>query len=123
YAMRENVNLFYPPSEVVSGVAPKDTQIRVGGFVVENSINRSEQDLTVTFQLTDGSSRITVSYEGILPDLFSEGEAAIAKGKLNQQNILVATEVLAKHDENYTPPEVEDTAVREKKVYDQGGRE
>lgn len=111
YALRQNMNLFYAPAGVVSGEAPLDQQIRVGGYVVKGSIQREPDGLTVRFHLTDGIADIAVRYTGILPDLFTEGQAAVAKGKLSSRQELVATEVLAKHDENYTPPEIKETAV------------
>lgn len=110
YALRENMNLFFPPKDIVAGKAPVGQQIRVGGYVVKGSVQRSTEDLAVTFKLTDGAAEVSVKYVGILPDLFAEGEAAIAKGKLLSTKEFVAIEVLAKHDENYTPPEVSDTA-------------
>lgn len=112
FSLRENMNLFYSPTTIASGSAPLDRQIRVGGYVVHDSVKRSDVGLDVTFKLTDGKSEISVAYSGILPDLFSEGEAAVAKGKLISPDYFVATEVLAKHDENYTPPEVQATAVK-----------
>jgi len=112
FALRENLNLFYPPAEVASGKVPQHQTIRVGGYVVKDSVQREGEGLQVRFRLTDGWAETTVLYVGILPDLFSEGEAAIAKGKLNDSNELEAVEVLAKHDETYTPPEVSDTAVK-----------
>lgn len=106
YALRGNINLFYPPAEVAAGNAPLDRAIRVGGMVVEGSIVRSTTDLTTTFTVTDYEAEVTITYTGILPDLFDEGEGVVAAGTLNEQGVLVATEVLAKHDENYMPPEV-----------------
>lgn len=106
YALRGNINLFYPPTEVVAGKAPSDRSIRVGGMVVAGSIKRSSTDLTTTFTVTDYDAEVTISYTGILPDLFAEGEGVVAAGTLDDRGILVATEVLAKHDENYMPPEV-----------------
>lgn len=111
-ALQENMNLFYSPSSVAKGDAPYGKPIRIGGYVVRDSVKRSEIGLEVNFSLTDGSAEISVSYTGILPDLFSEGEAAVVKGRLVSGNHFLATEVLAKHDENYTPPEVMDTAVK-----------
>lgn len=108
YALRGNINLFYPPSDVVAGKAPVDRSLRVGGMVVEGSVERSADSLEVRFELTDYSASVPVVYRGILPDLFGEGEGAVAAGKLTQQGVLEATEVLAKHDENYMPPEVAD---------------
>jgi len=112
FAMRDNMNLFFAPASIAAGKAPLHRQIRVGGYVVKGSVQRQPDGLTVHFKLTDGSAEIAVSYTGILPDLFSEGEAAVAKGELTSQTDFLASEVLAKHDENYTPPEVEQTAVK-----------
>jgi len=106
YALRGNINLFYPPAEVAAGNAPIGQAIRVGGMVVEDSIARSEDSLRIEFELTDYQATVLVIYEGILPDLFDEGQGAVAAGKLNAQGQLIASEVLAKHDENYMPPEV-----------------
>ncbi|MEE4204581.1 MAG: cytochrome c maturation protein CcmE [Halieaceae bacterium] len=106
WALRGNINLFYPPADVVAGLAPTDRTIRVGGMVVEGSVQRGSADLTTTFAVTDYEAEVTVTYTGILPDLFSEGEGVVASGKLGPDGVLVASEVLAKHDENYMPPEV-----------------
>jgi cytochrome c-type biogenesis protein CcmE len=108
YMLGQNANYFFTPSQILQGEAPDNTTIRAGGMVVEGSIERSSDSLEVSFLVTDGLANLTVSYSGILPDLFSEGEAAIATGKLDGNNILRASQVLAKHDENYTPPEVAD---------------
>jgi len=106
YAMRGNINLFYPPAEVAAGNAPHNVPIRVGGMVVDGSVDRSADSLAVRFTLTDYQAEVQVVYTGILPDLFGEGQGAVASGVLNAQGVLEATEVLAKHDENYMPPEV-----------------
>lgn len=106
YALRGNINLFYPPVEVAAGRAPIGTPIRVGGMVVENSIQRSTDSLELRFQVTDYRATVDILYEGILPDLFGEGEGAVASGRLRSDGVLVADEVLAKHDETYMPPEV-----------------
>jgi cytochrome c-type biogenesis protein CcmE len=87
-------------------MAPMDRTIRVGGMVVEGSVVRSETDLTARFDVTDYSGVVTVSYTGILPDLFAEGEGVVASGMLQPDGSLIASEILAKHDENYMPPEV-----------------
>jgi cytochrome c-type biogenesis protein CcmE len=108
YAMRGNINLFYPPAEVVAGKAPVDQSIRVGGMVVKGSVQRATDSLQVNFQLTDYQASVPVVYTGILPDLFAEGQGAVASGVLNEDGVLEATEILAKHDENYMPPEVAD---------------
>ena len=88
------------------GRAPVGQPIRVGGMVVEGSIERSSTELDTTFWVTDYEASVAVRYSGILPDLFAEGEGVVAEGKLDSQGVLVATQVLAKHDENYMPPEV-----------------
>ena len=106
FALRENINLFYPPSKIVNGEAPTGVRIRAGGMVVKDSVERASDSLFVSFALTDGPANITVHYTGILPDLFAEGEAAVVTGELDEQGVFQASEVLAKHDENYTPPEV-----------------
>ena len=106
FALRDNINLFYPPAEVVAGKAPTDRSIRLGGMVVEGSVERSETDLDTTFWVTDDEASVPVRYSGILPDLFAEGEGVVAEGTLDESGMLVATQVLAKHDENYMPPEV-----------------
>ena len=108
YALRENIDLFYTPSRVASGEAPVEKRIRAGGMVVKGSLVRSSESLASRFQITDGAATVTVSYEGILPDLFAEGEAAVVTGMLNNKGVFEASQVLAKHDENYTPPEVAD---------------
>lgn len=107
YAMRENINLFFTPGQVVAGEAPMNKRIRVGGLVVEGSVVRGD-GLSVTFDITDNVDRITVRYDGILPDLFREGQGIIANGQLIDTNLVQAEEVLAKHDENYMPPEVQE---------------
>ncbi len=107
-ALKENINLFYTPTQIAAGEAPKHRTIRAGGMVVEGSVKRAENDLTVLFDVTDGKAEVTISYTGILPDLFREGQGIVALGEINDQNQFVASEVLAKHDENYMPPEVAD---------------
>ncbi len=106
YALRENINLFFTPTQIVKGEAPLNKRIRVGGLVVEGSVVRGDQ-LHVRFDVTDKAERITVQYTGILPDLFREGQGIIAHGKLNEEGVVIADEVLAKHDEEYMPPEVQ----------------
>lgn len=106
YALRGNINLFYPPVEVAAGLAPVGQNLRVGGMVVDGSIQRSSDSLEVRFELTDFDAVVPVTYVGILPDLFDEGQGAVALGKLDESGRLQASEVLAKHDENYMPPEV-----------------
>lgn len=106
YALSQNINLFFPPSDIAQGKAPYEKRIRAGGMVREGSVVRSPDSLLVTFVLTDYAHDVTVSYEGILPDLFREGQGIVAQGKLQPNGVFEADEVLAKHDENYMPPEV-----------------
>lgn len=106
YALRGNINLFYPPVDVAAGKAPVATPIRVGGMVVEGSVQRSDTTLETRFTVTDYQANVDIVYEGILPDLFAEGEGVVASGRLGVDGVLQADEVLAKHDENYMPPEV-----------------
>jgi cytochrome c-type biogenesis protein CcmE len=106
YALRGNINLFFPPADVAAGKAPVGQPIRVGGMVVDGSVQRSDNSLAVRFELTDYQATVPVIYRGILPDLFGEGQGAVASGKLGEDGVLEASEVLAKHDENYMPPEV-----------------
>ena len=106
YMLGQNANYFYTPSQVMSGEAPADVFIRAGGMVVEGSVRRDPNSLAVDFDVTDGTAVLGIRYTGILPDLFAENEAAIAAGRLDQNRVLQASEVLAKHDEKYTPPEV-----------------
>lgn len=108
YALRDNINLFYTPSQVLAGEAPEDRRIRVGGMVVTNSFSRQVDSLDVHFEVTDGAADIRIHYSGILPDLFAEDEAAVAIGRWTSEGIFKAEEVMAKHDEEYTPPEVAD---------------
>ncbi len=108
-ALNENINMFYPPDKVVTGVAPVDTQIRAGGMVLEGSIARVGEALDVRFVLTDyQGSQFPVIYSGILPDLFREGQGVLVQGRLDTEGIFRAHQVLAKHDENYMPPELAD---------------
>ena len=108
-AISENMNLFYPPSEIAAGKAPVGKRIRVGGMVVEGSVKRASDSLKIEFDITDYEEKTPVVYVGILPDLFSEGDGVVASGVLDAQGVFQAEEVLAKHDENYMPPEVSDT--------------
>lgn len=105
-ALRQNINLFYTPTEIANGMAPQDARIRAGGMVVEGTVQRSTETLEATFDVSDGGEAITISYSGILPDLFREGQGIVALGRLNEDRVLIADEVLAKHDEEYMPPEV-----------------
>ncbi|MCX7117096.1 MAG: cytochrome c maturation protein CcmE [Legionellales bacterium] len=106
YALRQNISLFYSPSQVVMGEAPSHHSVRVGGMVVPGSVVRKNHDLKVQFEITDYAHTIVVSYTGTLPDLFREGKGVVAEGVLVDNHHVKAHEVLAKHDENYMPPEV-----------------
>ncbi|MFT5115411.1 MAG: cytochrome c-type biogenesis protein CcmE [Parasphingorhabdus sp.] len=105
-ALKENINLFFSPTQVNAGEAPPHNSFRLGGMVVTGSVKRKPGEITVSFDLTDTAKQVTVTYSGILPDLFREGQGIVAQGKLNSAGIFEASEVLAKHDENYMPPEV-----------------
>ncbi|WP_022963790.1 cytochrome c maturation protein CcmE [Halopseudomonas pelagia] len=105
-ALQQNINLFYTPSQIAGGEAPVDTRIRAGGMVVEGSVARNPDSLAVQFAVTDGAQQVLISYSGILPDLFREGQGIVALGRLTEDRMLMADEVLAKHDEEYMPPEV-----------------
>ncbi len=105
YALSQNINLFYTPTEIASDMAPMDKTIRVGGMVVDGSFTRGDK-LNVEFTLTDFENTLVVQYNGILPDLFREGQGIVAQGVLNANGHFEAKQVLAKHDENYMPPEI-----------------
>ena len=105
-ALQQNINLFYTPTQIANGEAPLDTRIRAGGMVEKGSVQRSSDSLDVRFVVTDFNKSVPITYRGILPDLFREGQGIVALGKLNGDGVVVADEVLAKHDEKYMPPEV-----------------
>lgn len=105
-AFNENIMFFFSPDEIVAGKAPKDKKFRMGGLVVNESVKRPGDGLTVHFSVTTKGEQILVKYTGILPDLFREGQGIIANGRLNDQGEFIADEVLAKHDENYMAPEI-----------------
>lgn len=107
-AFNENLMFFFSPSEVVAGKAPTAHPFRIGGLVATDSVKRKPDGLTTSFVVTDNAKSVTVEYTGILPDLFREGQGIVAMGQLNQGGTFVASEVLAKHDEKYMPPEVAD---------------
>jgi cytochrome c-type biogenesis protein CcmE len=108
-AFEKNMLYYYSPTQILAGEAPDTRSIRVGGLVENGSVQREPGSLEVRFTLTDFANTVGVSYTGVLPDLFREGQGIIARGKLTDQNLFVAEEVLAKHDENYMPPEVKDS--------------
>jgi len=105
-AFQENLMFFYSPTQVLAGEPPEGRKIRLGGLVTMGSMQRDSGDLEMRFTVTDNQNSMTVSYEGVLPDLFREGQGVIAIGSLQPDGTLRAEEVLAKHDENYMPPEV-----------------
>ena len=106
-AFQQNLVFFYSPTEVLEGKAPQGRGFRVGGMVEMGSIKRQPDGVTVSFVVTDTAKSINVRYKGILPDLFKEGKGVVAQGKLGSDGMFVADEVLAKHDENYMPPEAQ----------------
>jgi cytochrome c-type biogenesis protein CcmE len=108
-AFNENLMYYHPPAEVFSGKAPANRAFRTGGLVKQGTVERDADGVTVRFVITDLEKELTVSYKGILPDLFREGQGIIANGRLREDKVFVADEVLAKHDENYMPPEVADS--------------
>ena len=116
-ALKENINLFLTPAQVAAGEAPPGARFRVGGMVVRGSVEKSENDTTTRFRLADLSAQVQLEYAGILPDLFREGQGIVAEGRLNGQGVFIADQVLAKHDENYMPPEVEQALKPEELSY------
>ena len=115
FALKQNINLFFTPSDLAQNDAPIGQSIRMGGIVLPGSVVRSSEDLSVTFVLTDTKNNITVYYTGILPDLFREDQGIVVLGTLQNDHTFLAREVLAKHDENYMPPEVAESLKRAQK--------
>ncbi|MGB4069474.1 MAG: cytochrome c maturation protein CcmE [Nitrospira sp.] len=113
-AFQSNLVFFFTPTQVVSGEAPHGRSFRIGGMVEDGSLVRESDGLTVHFIVTDTAKRLPVTYKGILPDLFKEGKGAVAQGQLGVDGTFLASEVLAKHDENYMPPEVADALAKAK---------
>ena len=107
-AFQENLLYFYSPTQIKAGEAPDNRSFRIGGLVVTGTVKRKADSLQVQFDLTDNTETTTVQYTGILPDLFREGQGIVAMGSLQSSGLFIAEEVLAKHDENYMPPEVAD---------------
>lgn len=105
-AFNKNMMFYFTPSEVAEGKAPINQPFRLGGMVVDGSVKKQAETTTTWFDLTDNQSTVTIQFSGILPDLFREGQGIISMGRLNTEGTFVADEVLAKHDENYMPPEV-----------------
>ncbi len=108
-SFQKNLLYYYSPSQIQAGEAPSARSFRVGGLVENGSLKREPGSLEVRFTLTDYANQQSVSYTGVLPDLFREGQGVIARGKMGTDGMFVAEEVLAKHDENYMPPEVKDS--------------
>jgi len=113
-AFQSNLVFFFTPTQVANGEAPKGRSFRIGGMVEEGSIARDGDGLTVRFVVTDTAKSVPVAYKGILPDLFKEGKGAVAQGQLGSDGTFVASEVLAKHDENYMPPEAAEALAKAK---------
>ena len=106
YALQQNINLFYSPTQIALGEAPENTTIRAGGMVVKGSVKRDTDTLDVVFAVTDFKHSVQIHYQGILPDLFREGQGIVAQGEMLSNGVFAASQVLAKHDEKYMPPEV-----------------
>lgn len=116
YSLRQNMLFFVSPADITEQNLPLGREFRLGGLVVPGTVRRGEDGLAVHFDVTDGAETVSVSFDGILPDLFREGQGVIARGELQSKHMFVAREVLAKHDENYMPPEVAD-ALEEKGMH------
>ncbi|MCP9450022.1 MAG: cytochrome c maturation protein CcmE [Nitrospira sp.] len=113
-AFQSNLVFFFTPTQVANGEVPKGRSFRIGGMVEDGSVKREADGLTVRFVVTDTAKRVPVVYKGILPDLFKEGKGAVAQGRLDADGTFVASEVLAKHDENYMPPEAAEALAKAK---------
>jgi cytochrome c-type biogenesis protein CcmE len=107
-AFKQNLLYFYTPTQIANGEASIDKSIRIGGLVKDGSLQRTDGTLDIHFLVTDEVNEFPVTYNGILPDLFREGQGIVARGKINGEGVFVAEEILAKHDENYMPPEAQD---------------
>lgn len=123
YAFNQNLMFYFSPTDVKQGKAPVDKLFRMGGMVVEGTFKKEPESLMVHFDITDYEKTVPVQYEGILPDLFREGQGIISRGKLNAKGVFVAEEVLAKHDENYMPPEVAESLKKAKKSLEKKAKE
>ena len=113
YALSKNMIYFYTPTQVINGEAPLNTPIRLGGMVMKGSLDKDPNNLNISFYINDSKNKVLVNYKGLLPDLFGEGQGVVVSGVLNERKNLQASEVLAKHDENYMPPEVADMMNKE----------
>ena len=112
FALKNNVSLYFTPTQVYNKEAPQARNFRIGGMVEEGSVQRQKDGLTVHFKITDTTNAMEVEYKGILPDLFKEGKGVVAEGKLGADGLFTSTQVLAKHDENYMPPEAADALMK-----------
>lgn len=121
-AFKSNLVFFFTPTQVANREAPLDRTFRIGGMVQEGSLRREADGLTVHFVITDRLNSLPVTYKGILPDLFKEGKGAVVQGRLVQNGLFVADQVLAKHDENYMPPEAAHSLEEARKAAEQAGR-
>jgi len=129
-ALKSNLNYFYSPTEIVAGktaegkVIPVGELMRIGGMVEKGSLSRKEGELALSFVVTDMKAEVTVRYEGILPDLFKDGSGTVVKGRLQEDGVFLAEEVLAKHDEDYVPPEIAESmkAMKEAKEKEKLGQ-
>jgi cytochrome c-type biogenesis protein CcmE len=115
-ALQSNIAYFFSPTQVLAGEAPQGKVFRLGGMVVDGSLQRKSGDLTVSFVVTDTAKNVTVNYTGILPDLFGEGQGVVTRGKLGADGVFYAEEVLAKHDESYVAPEVQEAMDKAKQM-------
>lgn len=113
-AFQSNLVFFFTPTQVANGEVPKGQSFRIGGMVEAGTLQRENDGLTVHFVMSDTVKRVPVTYKGILPDLFKEGKGAVAQGRLSSEGTFVASEVLAKHDENYMPPEAAEAMAKAK---------
>jgi cytochrome c-type biogenesis protein CcmE len=115
-AFQENLSYFFSPSDVAAGKAPTGRSFRLGGMVVNDSVQRQSGSLTMDFTVTDFANTVPVRYTGVLPDLFKEGKGVVVRGEFGADGRFVAQEVIAKHDENYMPPEVKDALAKTRKA-------
>jgi len=122
-AFRSNLVFFFSPSQIAAKEAPVAQVFRLGGLVERGSIQRERDDMTIRFVVTDTARGVPVVYHGLLPDLFREGKGVVARGRLGEDGVFVANEVLAKHDENYMPPEAADALRRAAQVNEQMAKE
>lgn len=106
-ALNENINLFFTPTQALAGAPPPGGRYRIGGMVLPGSVEKSADDIKVRFIVSDFAAEVQLEYAGILPDLFRAGQGVVAEGRMDERGVFIADRVLARHDENYMPPEVE----------------